>query len=389
MSEVPREAAGGVEVSRAAFAAIGVAAQASQILLVRELAAVSQGTELAAALVLGVWMAGAAGGSLLGRLGPPVLYAALLAAFVLPSLAAVRLGRAGAAAGEVLTLAHLFAVALVACLPVAALSGALFSSAAKRAADPGRAYAIEAAGAGAAGLLLSLALLPLVPAFALARAPQRFRLLLAPRGAIGSCRTAVWSRSPRAPTPPRAAWWRSFSRLRRARDARIHGSLAAVDTAAGLDLPVRHLLFSPDRGEPRRRSTSRLRHPAPRRVLLAGGEWRALRRSCATGRARRLPRDRPDLVSSPPRTPALPACRPARRVPRRRRPRVCAPRPPLLTPSSSSRRSRHTESNRWWTAGFYAEVRRALKPDGVFAGSVPSYGEVADGPVFAHNRLLF
>ncbi|MBI2919960.1 MAG: hypothetical protein HYY18_02620 [Planctomycetes bacterium] len=404
MSEVPREAAGGVEVSRAAFAAIGVAAQASQILLVRELAAVSQGTELAAALVLGVWMAGAAAGSLAGRRGPPVVYAALLAAFVVPSLAVVRLGRAGAAPGEVLTLAHLLAVALVACLPVAALSGALFSSAARRSRDPGRSYAIEAAGAGAAGLLLSLAHQPHVHELALAGGAAALPLLLlVPRRAAVALAPALAilvALAPRADAAARAAWWRSFGPGFAVLETREspYGSLAAVEYRGQVSLyQSGHLLFSlPDRGEAAPPiHLALLRHPSPRRVLLAGGGVAGALRAVL-----RHPVERVDYVETDPDVVSLAA--PHAGASGLADPRVAfhaadaraflraataaswdailvvAPGPATL------------ESNRWWTAGFYAEVRRALKPDGVFlAGSVPSYGEVADGPVFARNRLLF
>ncbi|MHC4605633.1 MAG: spermine/spermidine synthase domain-containing protein [Planctomycetota bacterium] len=260
--------------------AVGAAAQTAQILFLRELMSVSYGTEVAAALLLGVWMAGAAAGSALAGRRSPLLCSALLAASVVPFLALVRFSRAILAlgSGQAVPLWVLLLVTLATSFPVAAFSGALFAATARRSPNPGRAYAVEAAGAGLAGFILLL-VLPLAPSFSLALAAASLPLILGLRGrrqlvAVPALALLVGV-SVFADGLAARFYWHSFSRgkLLEAEDS-PYGPLAAVEYGGQVSIyQSGRLLFSlPDRGEAAPPvHLAMLRHRDPKVVLLVGG----------------------------------------------------------------------------------------------------------------------
>ncbi|MBI4564615.1 MAG: hypothetical protein HY716_07990 [Planctomycetes bacterium] len=393
------EAPAGSAASAKLLLAIGAAAQTAQILLLRELMALSYGTEAAAALLLGFWMGGGALGALVARRRKPVLYAALLAAAVLPSLATVRLGRwiLGAGAGEALSLGALALVTLATSLPVAALCGALFVSAARRARDPGRAYAVEAAGAGAMAFLLA-ALLPVASPFSLAVAAAGLPFLLAVRGKIrcasiaAVCVTATLV--PRIDSWTRESYWRSFSggrfRVVETRDS-SYGPLAAVEYEGQISIyHSGRLLFSlPGRDAVAPAvHMALLRHPSPRRVLLVGGGVAGALRAVL-----RHPVGRIDYVELDPEIVAM--SRPYAADAELDDPRVSfhvADGRSFVRGSGSRAydvilvfggEPSTLAANRYYTAEFLAEARRALADPGILM-----LGPVASHSGYAGKRYL-
>ena len=167
----------------AALVLAGACSTAGQVLLLRELMVVFAGHELAIGLALAGWLAGvgwgASAGARLqrrGRGGLPISHAALLtAAVLLPVLVfGVRLLPAllGVAAGEQTSLGPLAVSTVVAAGLAAFPLGLYFPGLAGRPGDraghPARAYGLEATGALAGGLSLTLLLALGVPAATLA-----------------------------------------------------------------------------------------------------------------------------------------------------------------------------------------------------------------------------
>lgn len=193
---------------KAYLLATGLAAGLAQVVLFRELLVVATGTELVIGLVLAVWLAGAAAGSWwadrgapnpialarrgwrLAWLGAPALGFGVLTlraarpifffvpnaiarafppesklAYFFSRLVAVQLG-------EALGLGHILLLAAVAILPAAALCGAQFVTGARLLGRrwAGVAYALDALGHLAGGVVLALAVAALVDAVMVAAA---------------------------------------------------------------------------------------------------------------------------------------------------------------------------------------------------------------------------
>lgn len=161
MPALQEQAPGGLGVARllVAAAAAGAAAQTSQAICLREVLEVARGGEAVLGLALAAWLAGGALGALTWR-GAPRGTAAL--AF-LPLLLVPLLRVLPVTPGGWAPLASLLA------LPMAYGPGAFFGSVLRRT-PARRAIALEAAGSGGAGALLTLLLLERVPAMALVAA---------------------------------------------------------------------------------------------------------------------------------------------------------------------------------------------------------------------------
>jgi spermidine synthase len=171
---------------------LGVATVVSQALLLREAMAAMGGSETSWGLVMALWLAGMGLGA---RTGARVGTAAL--ADRLPSLVLVLCGGgvvllraapalAGAAPGEILTTWPTVGLWTLAVVPAAFAGGLAFPilAAAIGRDGAGRAYALEAVGALAGGVVLSALLAPLGTAAA----------LLVALGAVGG--VAAWHRHP-------------------------------------------------------------------------------------------------------------------------------------------------------------------------------------------------
>lgn len=160
---------------RTALLVLGVAAGIAQALLLREAMAAMGGSELAWGTVMAVWLLGMAAGSRLGtRFGGATVATALpLATVVLAGFGVVVFRAApvlvGAAPGETMTAWHSASLWVAAVGPSAVAGGLAFPILAGRngSGGAGAAYGLEAAGALAGGLVLSLVLAPLGTAAAL------------------------------------------------------------------------------------------------------------------------------------------------------------------------------------------------------------------------------
>jgi spermidine synthase len=180
------------------FFTLGFTAQLAQLVLLRELFAAFQGNEVTFAVVFGAWLFWGACGTLLARWDaqrrpatPEALalrargsfaLATVLLAFVLPlELFGVRMLRpfCGAIAGSYVPLPGLVAGALLLFAPVGLCLGAQFVCAARAIRNPTRVYFGEAAGSAAAGLLLSLFLVPVLNPFGTAYVATSVSLLMA------------------------------------------------------------------------------------------------------------------------------------------------------------------------------------------------------------------
>lgn len=167
--------------------AVGLATAGAQVLLLRELLVVSGGNELAAGVALTCWMMAAAVGSGIGgvvvrRLAATPVLVRKVTLFVLAAagtcicLAMSLVGSApqrwGPPVGELAAPHQVLAISVVvlfpACLTLGLLYPLLCHQAESDGLPPSRAAAavfwLEALGFGAGGLLVGLALLPLVPA---------------------------------------------------------------------------------------------------------------------------------------------------------------------------------------------------------------------------------
>jgi len=166
--------------ARAAIILLGVACITAQTVLLRELLVQYHGNEFSVGVILGNWVAASALGAFLaGRRtwqGGPVhsfIRLTFLVSLLFPlSIALCRTFKplAGIPHGMGLTLAQIFCSSLLLLLPTAALLGGQFVVATKLYARfsgdeeraPGRAYALDAAGTMAGGLLSTSLLVPLL-----------------------------------------------------------------------------------------------------------------------------------------------------------------------------------------------------------------------------------
>jgi spermidine synthase len=151
------------------LAAAGALSMVAQVVVLRELVAALYGVELLYVLALGAWLIGTASGAIVGRHAPATTPAGIAGCVALSWLvpAAVIVIRtvgpaAGTVAGAYLPFPAQLAWIAAATIPPAAVCGALFPVLAGLARaqnlSVGRSYAIESAGAGIAGVGVTLAL---------------------------------------------------------------------------------------------------------------------------------------------------------------------------------------------------------------------------------------
>ncbi len=173
---------------------LGVSTAITQALLLREAMAAMGGSEMAWGLVMALWLAGMGAGSRIGvRIGSVELARRLPLITLVLGAGGVLLFRAasailGAAPGETLTTWHAVWLWALAVVPAAIAGGMAFPVLAGELGrnGPGRAYAIEAAGALLGGVAISLALISLGTAAA-------FILTI---GVVGG--VTLWPRHPAA-----------------------------------------------------------------------------------------------------------------------------------------------------------------------------------------------
>ncbi len=311
-----RPAATAVRLARAvrtAALSLGFATIAVQTLVLRELLVTWRGDETAFGVALASWLlAAAAGSALLGpRLrgtGPPrarlARALALLGILAPLSVLGARLGRLvlGPGSGALARPAdHLLAI-VIATTPFALVAGACFAltiralaagTAGSRRRAAATAYAVEAAGAVCAGILLSFVLIPLVPpvvvagicalilgltAIALtlpadgAPAPSRRARLAAP---VCCAAVALLTLSPlgaRTDHATIAALWADAGFVE-ARES-VYGRVVATRRGSQVSIYQSGVLAAsaPDAlAAEETVHVPMLAHPRPRRVLLVGG----------------------------------------------------------------------------------------------------------------------
>lgn len=266
-------------------ALVGFSTVIAQSCLLREAMAAMGGSEMAWGVVMTLWLAGVALGSRIGiRVGSPVsarwapgLALALAGAGAVMFRAAPAI--VGAAAGETLTTWHAVWLWSAAVVPTALAGGLAFPVLAGQLGvdGPSRAYALEAAGALAAGAVFSLVLAPLgTPIAVLAGAAVVGGLSLLPARPVSA---AVLALSCAVLSIPADRWltdagWRWAGRPGRLADRAetrlqrleissgppfslfLNGRLAASVPDPYSTLPSAHLRM--------------LLHPTPRSVLALG-----------------------------------------------------------------------------------------------------------------------
>ncbi len=268
--------------------AFGLAAQSSQVVLAREFLAVFHGNELSVSLVFGLWLFWVAIGTALGallarRVGPRrlVVGAAFVQLVCLPiAVLSIRDVRSwfDVAAGHYLPLGGL-ALASCAILALPCLVfGAQFAWAVRIVGDSGRTYALEGLGAALGAVSVTL-LIPRVDSYAILAASAACLfgacagrvawagLLLCLGLGISSDALERWTQ--RFP-------WRHLGSQARLLETipSPHGSIAMVERGGEISIYQSGRLSAtlPERGESAPIAcVAMLQHPAPRRVLLAGG----------------------------------------------------------------------------------------------------------------------
>jgi spermidine synthase len=284
---------------------VGLLALLCQVVLLRELNVAFYGVELVYAVALAAWMAGGAAGSALlpRRFGATVgdlswLLAATAAA--LPAeVAVVRVSRLalGGVPGAYLPFEQQVLVLAAAVLPASLTSGIAFRWAAELAAERGRslawAYAVESGGAGVGAALATLAF-----AFGV----QTFAVAVLVAGLVPSALLAVVRRRLWLPallltavatffTPGfdlRMTAW-SHPSVVDSRDsayARITATAAGNQTALFVDDVL--VYESETARQEELAHIAALQHPAPRRILLLGGSVERLDRELRQHRPERL-----------------------------------------------------------------------------------------------------
>lgn len=257
--------------------AAGAAAQVIQAVCLREILQVARGGETVLGVALCAWLIGTSLGAALWR--GRLLSAALLSA-ALPLATLLLLRRLPVPAGGWNPATGL-AGALGAFGP-----GAFFATLLRRL-PAGRAVAWEAAGACAAGALLTFALYPLLGAFALLGAAGALSLLAAGRlGWIPAA--ALIAAMPFAGRVERAtlerqadAIWRGSTLVRSAETPYGRAAWLRRDGQWSLFLNGALAMISPDEIDAEALAAVALAaHPAPRRVLLIGGVAPGLLREC-------------------------------------------------------------------------------------------------------------
>ena len=381
-------------------AAFGFAAQATQVVLARELLAVFHGNEAAIGLVFAVWLFWVAvGGVAGGRWG---------SWRALPAAAAIQLALLPAAvflvrdlrawfdvpAGQYLPLGGLaLASAAVFALPCLGF-GVQFSWTARASRNPGRTYALEAAGAalGAAGVAL---LAPAAGSFALlaAAVAAPFAALLpssrraAVAGLAGAVALAVCAPVLDRVTQERAWRWLGPEAVLVAALESPHGPLAAVERAGEISLYRGGRLYAslPDRGEDAPLACLiLLQATAPRRVLLAGGSATLLDEAGHHGIGQ-IDLVEPDTATFD----LLRRLAPGRIEPANVRLRTGDPRRLLRAEDPydvvivCAGEPDTAAANRCYTVEFFREARQALAPGGVLA-----VGPLAAGAGYSGDETL-
>ncbi len=387
------------------FFSLGSASQVCQVVLLRELLTLAEGTELTVAFVLGSWLTFAAFGSfavtkLLTRKGqgldPTLAYSVasiFLAASVFFDLWLIRFSRTlfSLPPGEPLSVAQWLSVAIVTLLPVCFVVGAQFAFAASFA-NPSGIYIAESIGAVVAGSLLSLLLLRWFDHSSLSSFFLGLHLLLSS--------VLLWRHRPKArwvgaaislfaglnlvfaplfEQKTQASFWRSmFPAAEKVHSvASPYGSIAAIKFSDQLSVYQNgHLLFTlPDQGDVASLvHLILLQHPKPRRILLVGGlggwvqaalqhpkvvsvDWVELDPTIPRAVLTLLPRRERNLLSDPR----------LRRYTADGRSFISQARQAydvviVVAPDPTT-----AASNRFFTREFFAEVLRVLRPGGVFA----------------------
>lgn len=259
----------------AILALIGFTAAAAQIVFLRELLVVSGGNEMALGAALAAWLLWTAAGSALGgrlRLTLPILQAAVAAALPL-SLAALRAARAWfhATPGEVLGPGVLlllgFAVLSVPCL----ICGAMFPAGVRRAGVPGRVYLLEAAGSALGGVAAGIAL-PYLGSAGVLCGVAALNLAATGRRVLLPAALALPLAAPWLEGVTRARLWQGMDVIA-ARDS-LYGNLVvtrAADTRTLYQNGLAAFTVPDPAADEESVHLALLQHPAPERVLLAGG----------------------------------------------------------------------------------------------------------------------
>jgi spermidine synthase len=387
------------------FFSLGSVSQVCQVVLLRELLTLAEGTELTIAFVLGSWLTFVAFGSFAAaklltrkgqRLDPAFSYSvasAFLAASVFFDLWLIRFSRTifSLPPGEPLSIAQWLEVTIATLLPICFIVGAQFAFAASFT-NPSGVYIAESVGAVIAGALLSLLLLRWFDHSSLSSFFLALHLLSSlvllwfhrPNARwVGAAISAVAGLSlvfaPLVEQKTQAVFWRSmFPAAEKVHSvASPYGSIAAIKFSDLLSVYQNgHLLFTlPDQGDVASLvHLILLQHPKPRRVLLIGGlgGWvqATLQHSKVVG---------VDWVELDPTIPQVVFSL----LPSRERNLLSDPRLRRYTADGRSfiSQARQTydvvivvapdpttaASNRFFTKEFFSEVLRVLRPSGVFA----------------------
>jgi spermidine synthase len=365
---------------------VGLVSLLAQVVLLRELSVAFYGIELAYLFALAAWLAGTAAGALTGNsIGTnftsarfvPIEFS--LAALALPlDVAFIRRSRLllGGVPGAYLPIERQVLVLLLAVIPMAALFGLAFRSAAgaqlARGGRLAKAYAVECAGAAVAGLAATLAFRAGVQTFAVAVVVAGLGLATLAGRVVGGTRhlglasaalaVGVFAAWHSVTLDERMTRW-NHPTLTETRDtpyARITlattGSQVAVfendvltydsESSANEELP--HL--------------AALQHPHPSRVLLLGGAAERIDRELA----RHNPRELRHVEMDGPMVSAL-----RRALPATAAPRIADPRAALLEGGEydliivATGEPVSGQSNRFYTREFFDACARRLAHGGV------------------------
>ncbi len=377
---------------------VGLISLPAQALLCRELLARGGGSEIALTLYLALWLAGSAlGGRLLEgerRIPPRAL---LIASPLLASLAlaiARLLPTFGGIAGEVPTPAAIVLSGLLVLFPAAFVTAGLFPLAARGATGgPGRAYAIEAAGAlvgGCATTALVMARVPpleilaLTAAAAVMLATPRIRGFPAAIGILAAaallCLSFLGIASRLDDGLYRAGWTHRHPGLRLVAHAMTPTRSLALASREGerwllADDAPREVLDDPYRDEATAALLIAVPPSPPRSALLVDfgvtGVARALAEAGVARVACLLP-DREDTVLARP----VPGISYVTGDPRRSLRRIPGGWDVVAIASSEGT---SLAANRLWTMEAFRDMVRRLSPQGAVVAIAPG-GDAAPGP---------
>ncbi len=387
------------------FFSLGSVSQVCQVVLLRELLTLAEGTELTIAFVLGSWLTFVAFGSFAAtklltrkgqRLDPMLAYSvasAFLAASFFFDLWLIRLSRSifSLPPGEPLSVAQWLSVAIVTLLPICFVGGAQFAFAASFA-NPSGVYIAESVGAVVAGALLSLLLLRWLDHSSLSSFFLALHLLLSSvllwryrpnarwvSAAISAVAGLSLVFAPLVEQKTQTAFWRSmFPAAEKVRlVASPYGMVTAIKFSDQLSVYQNgHLLFTlPDQGDVASLvHLILLQHPKPRRILLIGGlggwvqatlqhpkvvgvDWVELDPTIPQIVLTLLPRKEQNLLSDPR----------LKQYTTDGRSFISQTKQPYDVVIVVASDPTTAASNRFFTVEFFAEVLRLLRPGGVFA----------------------